>query len=90
LVFAESSVASLRYPGNDPAQLARLEQILFASPDERLRRLGLAALTSLAYGPHAWNADQRARLRAYQADPAPLVAGAAQWIFPPPEDPLEI
>jgi hypothetical protein len=84
-MFAESSLTRLGYSANGTSQLAALEQILFGSADERLRRLGLAALNGLAGGVHGWSAEQRARLLAYQADPAPLVAGAAQWIFPPPE-----
>jgi len=64
--------------------LAACELALAHSPDARLRRLGLAALLAQATQPAGWSAALRQRLDQYRADPAPLVAAAAQFTFPPP------
>ncbi len=88
LMAADSALRGWKR-AHDSADVVALEAALFGSPDERLRRLGLVVLGVLAAGPHGWSNDQRARLGAYQADLAPLVAGAAQWIFPPPQESLE-
>ena len=64
-----------------------LERALSGSDDPRLRRLALAALVAQAKYPPGWTAARRARLEAYREDPAPLVAGAAQFTFPPDESP---
>jgi hypothetical protein len=72
----------------EPAQqtgLNLLEAVLADSPDERLRRLALAALVAQAGGSSGWTEELRARLDRYQQDPAPLVAAAAQFTFPPPD-----
>jgi hypothetical protein len=65
--------------------LPAFEHAVAASPDARLRRLGLAALVAQATQAAGWAAGLRARLAQYRADPAPLVAAAAQFIFPSPE-----
>jgi hypothetical protein len=67
------------------AALPAFEYTLAASPDARLRRLALAALQAQATQPAGWTAALRARLAQYRADPTPLVAAAAQFVFPPPE-----
>jgi hypothetical protein len=65
-------------------ELDRLEADLAASADERLRRLAVTALSAGA-GRDGWTRSRRARLERYRADGAPLVAGAAQFLFPPGE-----
>lgn len=69
----------------DTAELGILERALWSRQDERLRRIGLAALVGLAAPPRGWNAERLARLRAYRQDPSPLVAGAAQFTLPTEE-----
>jgi hypothetical protein len=66
--------------------LETLESIFAASPDERLRRLALAALLAQSTRTSGWTRPLRNRLRLYQNDPSPLVAEAAQFTFPPPEE----
>ena len=70
----------------DAGALLALEHDLAARPDARLRRLGLAALRAQATQPAGWTAALRTRLDHYRADPAPLVAAAAQFVFPPPPE----
>lgn len=70
------------------ARLA-FEHTLAASPDARLRRLALAALRAQATQSTGWTAVMRTRLDHYRADPAPLVAAAAQFTFPPPAEASE-
>ncbi|GAB3636296.1 hypothetical protein GCM10027422_18860 [Hymenobacter arcticus] len=67
----------------DVNSLLVLEHALAVSPDARLRRLALAALRAQATQPAGWTAALRTRLNHYRADPAPLVAAAAQFVFPP-------
>ncbi len=69
----------------DTAELGILERALGSRQDERLRRIGLAALVGLAAPPRGWNAERLARLRAYRQDPSPLVAGTAQFTLPTEE-----
>ena len=70
-------------PPPDDALLA-FEHDLAQSSDARLRRLALAALQAQATQPAGWTIALRNRLARYGQDPAPLVAAAAQFIFPPP------
>lgn len=70
----------------DSAQLVSFEEALASSSDPRLRRLGLAALVGLSLSPLGWDDTRKARLRHYRADPALLVAAAAQFIFLPAEE----
>ena len=65
------------------AGLAVLEAAMAGSADERLRRLALAALRGQAEVAQGWTNARLVRLEAFRADPAPLVAGAAQFTFPP-------
>ena len=75
---------------DDTEALLTLEHALAASPDARLRRLALAALRAQATQPAGWTAALRTRLDHYRADPAPLVAAAAQFTFPPPAEASEV
>ncbi|HVU67829.1 MAG TPA: hypothetical protein VHD63_11890, partial [Ktedonobacteraceae bacterium] len=70
----------------DSKDMIRLEKQLAASSDERLRRIALATLVAQADEAHGWNAERRARLERYRADPSPLVAAAAQFTIIPPAD----
>ena len=63
-------------------RLFDLETTLAASADERLRWLAVAALVAQTGQANGWNEERLARLKTYQADPAPLVAETAQFIFP--------
>ena len=71
-------------PPSDTDSLPAFEHAVAASSDARLRRLGLAAVVAQATQPAGWTTTLRTRLAQYQADPTPLVAAAAQFIFPPP------
>jgi hypothetical protein len=68
--------------------LVELEADLSAAEEPRLRRLGLATLVGLAATPGGWSGERLGRLRAYRGDGSALVAGPAQFTFPPgdPED----
>ena len=70
----------------EAAALPAFEQTMAAHADARLRRLGLAALLAQASQATGWTAALRTRLAQYRADPAPLVAAAAQFVFPPAAD----
>ena len=70
----------------DVKEMIHLEEKLAANPDERLRRIALAALITQSELPEGWNEERRARLRIYQADPSALVSAAAQFTFPPPNE----
>ena len=45
----------------------------------------MAALVAQAQSPRGWSAEFLGRLQSYRADPAALVAAAAQFTFPPSE-----
>jgi len=70
---------------DEAAGLAALDERFGVSPDRYVRRLGLAALVGLARSARGWDADRLARLNAYRADPATLVAAAAQFTLPAEE-----
>ena len=63
--------------------MAVLETAAAGSADERLRRLTLALLRKQAEVAQGWTDARLMRLRAFRANPAPLMAGASQFIFPP-------
>ena len=67
---------------SDANTLSTLEQALGASDNAHLRRLGVAALVAGAADSNGWTDERLARLANYHADPAPLVAAAAQFTFP--------
>ncbi len=78
------AIAVLEAPrGLEPGELEAIETALAVAGDERLRRLALAVLHGLAR--FGWTAERLARLETFRADPSPLVAEAAQFIFPPGE-----
>ena len=77
----ESSVSP--HPQNG---LAATEDMLAKSPDEKLRRLGLAALVAQAADASGWTPARRNRMEAFCRDDSPLVAGAAQFYLLPPSD----
>jgi hypothetical protein len=60
----------------------RLEALLGASGDARLRRVGLAALSAWAAAA-GWDEAKKGRLDRYRADHSPMVAEPAQFMFPP-------
>lgn len=60
-----------------------IEELLRASPSALLRRCALQALAS-GGRRLGWTRERRARLAGYRADPADVVASAAEWTFPPP------
>ncbi len=62
---------------------SQLEASLGDHADARVRRLGLAALSAASRPKRGWSQQRRARLQHYAADPDPLVAGAAAFVFPP-------
>lgn len=66
-----------------PEKLAELEKNLASSPDERLRRMGLAILSGLANLPQGWTPYHVERLETYRQDSSLLVSGAARFTFPP-------
>lgn len=66
---------------SDISQIEQFETALATNNDERLRRLALAALVTIARSL-GWNDDRIQRLQIYQNDPSNLVASAAQFIFP--------
>jgi hypothetical protein len=55
---------------------------LAGQSDDRVRRIGLAALVAAAGSGRGWDDGRLARLEALRADPSALVAGAAQFTFP--------
>lgn len=61
----------------------QLEDHLAFEADPRLRRIALAALASASGAGHGWSKERRERLTRFQSDLSPLVAGAAQFVFPP-------
>jgi hypothetical protein len=63
-------------------QWRAIEGRLSISADKRLRRLAFAALKAWATRVGDWEGAPLERLRAYRADPAPLVAATAQFTLP--------
>ena len=68
------------------ARLDELESEFGASTDERLRRLGLAALVALSKKREGWTEEMRTKLETYQKDESLLVREAAVFVFPPVRD----
>jgi len=62
--------------------LAGLETTLAATADPGLRRIALAALVAESWDANGWTDPRLTRLDAFRADPAPLVAAAARFVFP--------
>jgi hypothetical protein len=70
---------------SDRGDLSRLEAWLRASDNASLRRLGLDVLVSLTRPSGSWTPESISLLEIYRNDPAPVVAGPAQFTFPPEE-----
>jgi hypothetical protein len=87
LQAAVNAVITPRSYSPETERLSELEESLSQSPDERLRRIALAALMAQSGRPRGWTSARRARLRVYQEDPSPLVAAVAQFTFPSEEAP---
>jgi hypothetical protein len=66
-------------------QLADLVDRLSASTCPEVRRVAVAALVRDAGPGRGWAPERLQRLAALQADPSPLVSGAALGVFPPRE-----
>jgi hypothetical protein len=75
----EALSAARQRRGND---LGSIEPRLAAADDPTVRRIGLAALVVQAE-KLGWSGQARVRLDAYRRDPAPVVAEAAELVFPP-------
>ena len=71
--------------GRKDVSLEELEIALAPSDDRYLRRLALAALVAQANGSSGWTDERLGRLNQYRADPAALVAEAAQFTLPAKE-----
>ncbi|RKH04661.1 hypothetical protein [Corallococcus carmarthensis] len=58
---------------------------LALSPSPEARRVALHCLVRDAADGRGWTAERLAKLATFQRDASPLVAGAAQFVFPPRE-----
>jgi hypothetical protein len=65
--------------------LEGVEARLTASPSAEARRVAVWCLVCDAAPGRGWTPERLARLERLQADPSPLVSGAAQAVFPPRE-----
>lgn len=68
------------------AQINAIEHTLAASEDAHVRRLAFAFLLRRQTAEGLWTDELIERLRRYRADPAPVVASAAQLTFIPAEE----
>jgi hypothetical protein len=66
-------------------KLEAVEARLTASPSAEARRVAVWCLVRDAAPGRGWTPERLARLEHLQADPSPLVSGAAQAVFPPRE-----
>lgn len=80
LTAAISEIACLT---REASHWQALSQALATHPDERLRRIALAALVAAANQPPGWTDEYRFQLEAYRQDDSVLVAAAANFTFPP-------
>lgn len=89
LAAAQAAIRTLPVARIPIAALEQLEQLLSARSEPALRLLALEVLTTVAApgSGQGWTPARRARLETYVADAAPLVSGAAQFVFPPAEEP---
>ena len=93
--FANFAAAGLLHPGTlalavsrleaggcrDPEASEALARAFAESPDERLRRVSLAALIGLGRKGSGWTKARLEALDYWRTDPSPLVAEAAQFTF---------
>jgi len=89
LAAAQEVIRALPVSRLPIAELTELEARLAVQQKPELRLLSLAVLSTVA-GPgngQGWTPERRARLETLRRDPAPLVAGAAEFCFPPAEEP---
>lgn len=88
LASAQAAIRSLPVARIPIDALEQLEQLLKAHAAPELRLLALEVLTTIAApgNGQGWTPARRARLETYVADAAPLVSGAAEFIFPPAEE----
>lgn len=70
-------------PRIDRVTLGSLESALRDAPDAALRFIALHALLLIARSAQGWTDALRGQLEQYRMDPNPLVASAAQFVFPP-------
>jgi hypothetical protein len=81
----QSFERGVQYLVNFNRACQQFESRLASHSDARFRRLALTLLAQEA-GQTGWKKSLLKRLEAYRADPDPLVAGAAYFIFPPESD----
>jgi hypothetical protein len=83
-IFSQTGTFLLAEAVNRPdvANIDQLEAMLEISKDEQLRHIALIVLLVQVKAAKGWTPEWQARLRNYQADPAPLVAAEAQFTFP--------
>jgi hypothetical protein len=62
---------------------ASIETLFARHANPRLRRLAVEALKHASAPSNGWSRERREKLETYRKDPAPLVAAAAVYIFPP-------
>ena len=91
LAAAREAVQALPVARTPIAQLDALQARLQAEHDPALRLLALTVLATVARPDNGqgWTAERRARLQTFALDASHLVAGAAEFIFPPAEEPIE-
>jgi hypothetical protein len=82
LAEAVAAVQQATGAGGTEEEWLAWETAAAASPDARLRRVALAALTSRA-SRDGWTPARCARLAVFAEGRHPLVASAAQFTFPP-------
>jgi hypothetical protein len=80
-VLAAIVSAVPRRRASAPSDWEDLEAALAGEPDERLRRVALAALVTAGRIVGGWTDARKTRLANYQGDPSPLVAAPAQFTF---------
>ena len=62
---------------------ASIESAFAKHANPRLRRLAVEALKHASSASNGWSRERREKLEVYRQDRAPLVAGAAVYLFPP-------
>jgi hypothetical protein len=65
-----------------PADMDKVERVMFNKRSEGLRRIGLAFLEALGRSSAGWSPERLARLISYRRDTSPLVASAAEFVLP--------
>jgi hypothetical protein len=65
-----------------PADMDKVERVMFNKRSEGLRRIGLAFLEAMGRSSVGWSPERLARLISYRRDTSPLVASAAEFVLP--------